>query len=537
MHSPLRTTSEVSVALDRRVAYYGERLSENIARTPDGYLICKNAVIGRTGFQSYRVSEISDPEGLLPRDMPPEQELRLWRDPSEVFSKATIASFEGKSFTLTHPDQLLNPENDNRHNQGHVQNIRVGDEPLESGDMPLLADVIVKGIEAIRAIETGERELSCGYVYQLARTGDRWEQRNILGNHVALVQRARAGEEARINDSLPTIRKEPFVKIENAKWSWVKRLLGIGLQSLAKDGKPEELFEANAEVALATSALEEPREKVISFATDKSPKDAEKFEFVGKGSDGTKFYKLISGMTVDDDKKPGKDDGTEEEKKAAMDKRKKMHDALDAALDRALSGKDDDGDLKNFQKEVDGFFGSGIKGGDKETEKEAIQEDDDKHPEGCRCADCMKARDEKEENEEKKAEDAEIVRAEPVLAKEQEVKNAFDEATLARVIATSNLGMLKMLKPFVADSKDKKLIKAYDTLCQSLKKITAGGEKDKKGSYDGFLKSAGVLSSKANDSKKEYTPTLSQAETEAKAIEDIYKKTGQAQRDAYPKPH
>jgi hypothetical protein len=196
-------TDKRSFAMD--LAYCAEPLTANIAETPDGYLVCRNAVIARSGFQKYRVAEIADPEGLLGDDYAPDDALELWRDPEEVFSAATLASFEGKSLTLGHPEKLLNPDTEQQHIVGHVQNVHKGREPLDSGDWPVLADVIVKDAAAIDAVKSGERELSCGYSYKLARTGHRWEQRNILGNHVALVPKGRAGAEARIETGpLPT---------------------------------------------------------------------------------------------------------------------------------------------------------------------------------------------------------------------------------------------------------------------------------------------------------------------------------------------
>ncbi len=185
-----------NVGLD--LAYCAEPISENIAETPEGYWICRNVTIGRSGFQRYKVSEIADPEGLLGDDYAPDDELQLWRDPSEVFSPATIASFEGKSVTVGHPRELLNPDTDTDHAVGHVQNIHKGREPLDSGDWPLLGDLVIKDAEAIDAIKSGECELSSGYTYRLAKEGHRWDQRDILGNHVAIVPKGRAGHEVRI---------------------------------------------------------------------------------------------------------------------------------------------------------------------------------------------------------------------------------------------------------------------------------------------------------------------------------------------------
>jgi len=202
------------IAIDRAPSYFATELSDKISRTPEGFLVCRNAIIGRTGFQKYKVSEIADPEGLL-EGYRADEEIDLWRDPREVFSPATVASFEGKTFTLSHPDRLLDPDNDRLHNCGHIQNVRKGSEPLPSGDWPLFCDIIIKSEDAIRAIENGARELSCGYTYRLARTGFRWEQREIVGNHVALVPQGRAGSAARIYDHVMTPPKRQRALTEN----------------------------------------------------------------------------------------------------------------------------------------------------------------------------------------------------------------------------------------------------------------------------------------------------------------------------------
>ncbi len=188
------------VALYRLAYFASERLSENINRSPEGFLICTGCVIARTGFQKYRVSELSDPEGLLDGRRA-DEEVDVWRDPFEVFSPQCIASFEAKSLTLGHPSELLSVENEKLFSVGHVQNVRRGSEPLGSGDWPLLADVIVKAEDAILAVKTGMRELSCGYTYELAKRGYRLEQRRIIGNHIAIVEQGRAGSQARIYDA------------------------------------------------------------------------------------------------------------------------------------------------------------------------------------------------------------------------------------------------------------------------------------------------------------------------------------------------
>ena len=77
--------------------YYGTRLSENISkREPEGYLLCLNVPVARTGTQEYLPAEIG-----LAGSRPVE----VYRPAEEVFSPATVASFEGMPVTDGHPPE------------------------------------------------------------------------------------------------------------------------------------------------------------------------------------------------------------------------------------------------------------------------------------------------------------------------------------------------------------------------------------------------------------------------------------------------
>lgn len=170
------------------IAYYATKLSENISRTDEGYLICRDAIIARTGFQEYRFRDLPQKQAAeLGLRFKPDDIVNVYRSPEQVFSPQTIASFEGKPFCNDHPEKFLAAEAtpDTSEQQGtfairdyqcgHCQNVRPGLVPLDSGDMPLLSDIIVTHPVAIAAIEAGKRELSCGYGYDLALLGSQIE--------------------------------------------------------------------------------------------------------------------------------------------------------------------------------------------------------------------------------------------------------------------------------------------------------------------------------------------------------------------------
>ena len=79
------------------MVYFGTRLSENISkREPEGYLICLNVPVARTGTQEYLPGELGM-QGMDDRMIPVE------RTAEEVFSAACMASFEGMPVTDDHP--------------------------------------------------------------------------------------------------------------------------------------------------------------------------------------------------------------------------------------------------------------------------------------------------------------------------------------------------------------------------------------------------------------------------------------------------
>jgi hypothetical protein len=521
-----------SIALDRRVTYYAEHLSDNIAVTPEGYLICRNAVIGRSGFQKYRVAEIADPEGLLGERYRPDEELELWRAPSEVFSPAALASFEGKTFTLSHPEELLDPDTERQNFVGHLQNVRRGTEPLDSGDWPLLADVVIKVREAIDAVNAGERELSCGYTYKLAREGYRWDQRNILGNHVALVPKGRAGAEARINDAaLP--EKESTVNLKSIFAGW------------AKTAKQEDI-----ESALADKDVASVLTGVRSIATDAALKDDKKpgegaadFVCIGKTADNVRIFALKTERAAahddddddddDDKKKHGKDDGKEEENRAGMDRRKRMHDMVDRMLadeseEEEAKKAEDDADLGKLKE----LLGKHLEEEKREPEHKGDAADDDKHPEGCRCDDCKKGKDaEKEEGKKAEGEDSDVVRPEPVLEHANLQKNAFD--------AAMTMDILKAFRPIVAKSNDKKVKAAFDTMYDGFRKALKSVSDDgKNGSYMAFRTAASTANDEAKESKEHvagtdgaWKPTESPLEKQQKENDALYASAGKRLRE------
>lgn len=176
-----------------------ETLSARQRMTPEGFLLCEAVPIARTGTLIYDESEIpveGGPGGLV----------TIERNADEVFRTETMASFEGKPVTLSHPDDFVNPSNWRQLSVGIVQNVRRGTDVEQ--DL-MLADLLITDAEAIELVRRDNdpnserlRQVSCGYDadYEQLAPG-RGRQTTIVGNHVALVERGRCGPRCAIGDS------------------------------------------------------------------------------------------------------------------------------------------------------------------------------------------------------------------------------------------------------------------------------------------------------------------------------------------------
>lgn len=259
------------------IAYYGATISPNMDKTPEGYLICRNVPINRTGVQVYTAREVGIPGGG-------DDLVNVYRLEEEVFSPAALASMEGKDITRGHPPDMLDASNQAAYSTGHIENVR------RDGDNTV-ADLIIKDPSLVSDVENNVlREVSCGYYCTFEPYKDGYKQTHLIGNHVAVVPRGRAGHEVAIHDTAPEAEKGRQKMSE----FWKSVLTAFGMA--AKDASPEEL---DAMVATAATALDAaPAEAAAEPGKDKAPeaepaKD-EMVEKAPKGDDlGSKLDRII----------------------------------------------------------------------------------------------------------------------------------------------------------------------------------------------------------------------------------------------------
>ena len=268
--------------------YYGTRLSENISRRePEGYLLCLNVPVARTGYQEYLPEELGfDPTchpersegspygfsasgntgqalGVISTKGPtgPRGEisspLQVYRPEDEVFSKETIASFEGVPVTNDHPPDGVNLRNDRRYRMGHAQNVRRG--TGEESDL-LLADLVITDSHLIDLILSGKREISCGYTYDLSEENGQFIQRKIRGNHIAVVDAGRAGHRVSIKDeqAIKPAKKERRNPMKKNLTNWLKKKAKDGDMETVAEFIEEVIGEAEEQETPAPAQLEEP---------------------------------------------------------------------------------------------------------------------------------------------------------------------------------------------------------------------------------------------------------------------------------------
>lgn len=174
-----------------------EKLGPHKFKTPEGYLICTDAILSRTGKQEYKRCELF---GDTCED--PDKIVNVERTDDEVFSDKAMASFENKAVCIEHPDHDVNAENHNELAVGFVRDIHKGE---DNGKPVMMGTLVITDKDAVEAVESGEyKELSCGYDCDID-DDDNPQQRNIRGNHVALCKHGRAGI-ARIVDSIDDAR-------------------------------------------------------------------------------------------------------------------------------------------------------------------------------------------------------------------------------------------------------------------------------------------------------------------------------------------
>jgi hypothetical protein len=170
-------------------------------KTSQGFLRV-DAFLTRTGIFEYR-----NADGSVRREL---------RKAENVFDGAAVDSFALSPVTDEHPPTMLTTDNVRDYQRGYL-----GDTVTREGNF-LRASMLVTDAALITKMEQGKKQISCGYLCDLDMTpgefqGQKYDavQKNIRGNHVAVVDSGRAGEAcaARMDSGTLISKDIPTMKI------------------------------------------------------------------------------------------------------------------------------------------------------------------------------------------------------------------------------------------------------------------------------------------------------------------------------------
>jgi len=258
-------------------------------RLDNGYLRV-DAYLTRAGVFTYRRTR----DGATTRE---------YRPPDEVFNTDSVASFDLMPVTNDHPPVgLLTPGNTHQFQVGTV-----GAPARE--DSKMRGSIMLTDAKVIAAVEKGKTQISLGYVCDLEMTsgvtpdGEKYDaiQRNIRGNHAAIVDVGRAGPEIRVkmdtedaamlaSDSAisppDALEPEPMkrkIKLDSGTEIEVDEAVAVLFeQTQAKgDAQRARADAAEKQVASLTAQLAEAPAKALAAATARAALESKAKEIVG----------------------------------------------------------------------------------------------------------------------------------------------------------------------------------------------------------------------------------------------------------------
>lgn len=248
----------------------------SVEKTPQGYLkIPANAT--RTGVFLY-----SKANGELIREL---------RHPDEVFRQDSMQTLSSVPVTNDHPEIiLLDSTNTKKYMVGFT-----GESVERDGEF-IKTTAIITDEDMIDEVEKGKHQVSCGYECELHEepgvyNGKKYDvlQRNIKYNHLAIVDKGRAGPEVRLrldsDDAImmdPTnkhLQKEETMKIKlGEKEIEVSEEIGNDYEKLKEERLVlnEKLEEKDKEIEIVKNQLEEESKKSESLEAKADALEAEK---------------------------------------------------------------------------------------------------------------------------------------------------------------------------------------------------------------------------------------------------------------------
>lgn len=287
----------------------------------NGFWLIEDNPLSKEGVFPYFGKQISP-------ELEPDKIYYVYRPATELQDPETIKSFNAVPFTDEH--EMLGEgftKYDDKPAGGVLYNVKA-----ENGG--LYGDLKIYSEDLKEKIENGKKELSLGYLceYELTKgvfNGQRYDaiQRNLRGNHLALVDKGRMGVDVRVYDRAITMDSMD-IEIANIK------KIPSGDGSPKECGADNSTLQNNGVDSMAnTKTLDadkrEAIREVMAIAqkpdTDFEGGEQEKLETIAKILEASEYSKSETGTANDEDPKEeekktedkcGKDEDDEEKGKA-----------------------------------------------------------------------------------------------------------------------------------------------------------------------------------------------------------------------------
>jgi hypothetical protein len=171
---------------------------------PNGSWMVEKMQTTDEGFLTGRA--IATNVGVFPYVMEDGSVLYELRDANEVFHPDSVASLKKVVLTNDHPDVMVNAENSKELSVGFTGDVR-------QDQFHLAPSITITDKDAIQDVMAGKKGLSCGYTADVVMESGNWMginydavQKNIRYNHLAIVDRGRAGDAAKLKlDSVDSV--------------------------------------------------------------------------------------------------------------------------------------------------------------------------------------------------------------------------------------------------------------------------------------------------------------------------------------------
>lgn len=185
-----------------------------MVRTKEGYLR-GTAVVSRAGVFQYM-----NMDGTIRGEL---------RHPEEVFKQSSLETLKMIPITNDHPPEFVDASNVHKYQVGQTG------ETYDIDNDQIIVSMTITHQDAIDAIESGKVELSMGYLVDLKSEngqfkGEHYDARQLEPryNHLAIVERGRAGSVARL-------RFDNASELVQAQTRDIKQLINLNKDDMNKD--------------------------------------------------------------------------------------------------------------------------------------------------------------------------------------------------------------------------------------------------------------------------------------------------------------